>query len=62
MRHIKNIHITETQNATIQQGESLLKYWVIAFVAIACFTRSDHETVTHKQSDPSTLSLILEWF
>ncbi len=74
MRHVRNIHITDKQDANIQQGESLLKYWVIAFLAVAWFTRSDHEAAqpvvlyhaasyhTAPGADSSTLNLILDWF
>lgn len=41
MRRIKNIHITDKQDACLQQGGSLLKYWILAFVAAAWFTRSE---------------------
>lgn len=74
MRHIKNIEISPKQDAHIQQGESLLKYWVLAFIAVAWLTRSEEQAkpatrhrpvayVTHDMpgQDSSTLNLLLDW-
>lgn len=75
MNILKNIEISHKTNADLQRGESLFKYWIIAFVAVAWFTRS--EGATHYGAEPvhlyhavyhtapgqdsSTLNLILDW-
>ncbi len=75
MRHIKNIEISEKNNRKIEQAESTGKYWILAFLAIAWFTRTEYvpaqevhllraSYVTHDTpgQDSSLINLISDWF
>lgn len=55
---MKNIRITDHTDNQLAQGESLLKYWLIAFVGIAWICRNDLPIETHKDEEVNILRSI----